>query len=106
MTIGWLRPARFTLKPSPNDVTAQEWYFAPLQLVVVNTGAQALKIQMRKRPGKLPTLDTMGSNLVEDTDLEFNWRRNGLRTLRPNPLECQSQFESLGPKIKPRKLLI
>ncbi len=44
------------------------------------------KTQVRKRPGKLPTLDTMGSNLFEETDLEFNWQRNGLHTFRANPL--------------------
>jgi hypothetical protein len=50
------------------------------------TGRRGPKTRVRKRPGKLPTLDTMGSHGPEGTDLEFNWQRNGLRALRPNPL--------------------
>lgn len=42
--------------------------------------------QEKKRTGKLPIPDTMGSNLAEETVLEFSWQRNGLRTLRANPL--------------------
>ena len=38
----------------------------------------------------------MGANLVEDTDLAFNQRRNGLRALRPNPLWRESHFESVA----------
>ena len=42
--------------------------------------------QVRKRPGKLPTLDTQRSSSLGRTELGFGWQRNGLHTLRANPL--------------------
>ena len=43
-------------------------------------GGRGDETQEKKRTGKLPILDTMGSNLAEETVLEFSWQRNGLRT--------------------------
>lgn len=39
------------------------------------------RLRCGKRAGKLPTLDTMDSKLLEETDLEFNWQRNGCKRL-------------------------
>ena len=61
---------------------------------------------MRKRPGKLPTLDTMGLNLLEETDLELNWQRNGLRAyvhFAQILYSANCTSGPSGPKIKPRK---
>src|SRR5882762_11857725 len=70
------------VEDSPHAVATRPAEFIGLRLRSLSRPRD----QVRKRPGELPTLDTQRSSSLGRTDLGFGWQRNGLRTLRANPL--------------------